>query len=76
MVGLGFWQQQQHLIYYWPNFYQTLKVGFWDYQQQQCSNINNINNNSSNNKNNNNNNDNMNNNNNTLFITDPILSKL
>ena len=30
------WQQrQQHFIYYWPNFDQTLKIGFLDQQQQQ-----------------------------------------
>ena len=27
--------KKQHLIYYWPNFYQTLKAGFWIQQQQQ-----------------------------------------
>ena len=28
-------QCQQYLSCYWPNFNQTLKVGFWDLQQQQ-----------------------------------------
>ena len=28
-------QQHQDLIYKWPDFDQTLKVGFWDQQQHE-----------------------------------------